>query len=451
MDLAFGRTARLSGRVRAPGSKSYTHRMLAAASLAGETLVENPSRSEANMAMAEGCRRLGARVEGAGGLRVSGTRGRPRLRAPVIDVGNSGTALRILVGLASLADGRVAVTGDASLRARPTGPLIGALNALGADVRGAGAGGCAPVEVNARGLRGGSVEIDASASSQFVSSLLLAAPLAREGVEVRLRGEPVSAPYIGMTADVLGRFGVRVAAGAGGRSYSVAPGQELSSGGSCRVPGDYSQAAFPLAAGCLVDSDVEVHGLEADGQGDSRIVGILRGMGADVRLAGGAASVRGPARLQGGEWDLRDTPDLFPVLAVLGMYAEGSTRLHNMPNIRAKETDRIAVMGRELRRCGARVEEGPDEMTVHGLDVPPGPRELDASGAHGVADHRAAMALSLVGLRSGPAVVRGAGRIAVSYPGYADDMRSLGARVADAPAAGQAAGPRRRGRPAGRA
>lgn len=429
----MGRSGGLRGRISAPGSKSHTHRALAAAALAGETLVRNPSRSEACMATAEACRRLGAEVsEAPGGLLVRGCRGRPRLRAGTIDVGNSGTALRLAVGLASLAEGRVTITGDPSLRSRPVGPLAAALNSLGADVRCAD-GGVAPVEVRARGLAGGRAEVDASASSQYVSSLLMAAPLAGGDVEIALRGEPVSAPYIGMTVGVLGAFGVSVAGGGG--SYRVRAGQVPDSGGSYGVPGDHSQAAFPLAACCLAGGEVEVAGLPGGADGDGRIAEILRGMGGDVELSGGRATARGPARLRGGEWGLRGTPDLFPVLAVLGMYAEGRTRLHDMPNIREKESDRISVMARELSACGARVEEGPDEMTVWHAGEPRPGRALDARGAHGVTDHRVAMALSLVGLRSGPAVVRDAGRIAVSYPGYAADMRSLGAPMDELPGA----------------
>ena len=448
----MGGAKRLSGRVDAPGSKSYTHRAVAAASLYGtETLIENPSNSEANAAMVGACRAMGARAAWEGGgprpaLRVTGFgAGGPDAAGAEVSVGNSGTALRIAVAMAAASRGSATITGDASLRNRPTGQLVRALNDLGADVRGErrpGASGAteeyAPVRAGPGGLRGGRADMPNPKSSQYVTALLMVGSLAESDVEVRTGGPTVSGPYVDVTIDVLGRFGIRAARSGG--VYAVRCGQEPRPPARYAVPGDYSQAAFLMAAACLAESDVTVGGLDpGDAQGDRRVVEVLRRMGADARHTGGGAAVRvtGPSDLEGVDEDLADAPDLLPVLAVLGAHARGSTRLHGVPQIREKETDRIAVMERELGRHGIRTESGPDEMTVHGggAGALGGPHDFSAVGDRGVSDHRIAMALSLFGIAGRGAVVRDAGCVAISYPDYFDHLRLLGAEVGPAPGA----------------
>ena len=456
----------LRGTVTAPGSKSYTHRALAAAALyGGDVVIENASDSDACAAMAAACSRFGARVDRAGGgaagaagagglvLRVRGLGGRPP--APCrADVGNSGTALRIAVAMAALSLGTATVTGDASLRSRPTGALVGALRALGgaadgvqrADARGRPEV-YAPITAGG-GLAGGAAEVVAGESSQHVSALLIVANSAAADTEITIRGPLASRPYVEMTVEVLAAFGIAVDADLAAGRLFVRHGQRPAPPARYAVPGDYSQAAFFLAAACLTDSDVTVRGLDpGDRQGDKAVVGLLRRMGAEIcEGPGGDLRVRGPFRLEGIDADLSATPDLFPVMAVVGAHAEGPTRLHNMPQIRTKETDRIAVVERELGRHGIPTESGPDEMTVHGgRRRPPaaaaaaaaargggaGSPEYDfgADGGMGVSDHRVAMALSLAGLAGRGAVIRDAGSVSISYPSYFGELRRLGAVV----------------------
>lgn len=434
----------LRGIVTAPGSKSYTHRALAAATLyGGDVEIANASDSDANRAMAGACRALGARVDaGARSFRVRGLGARPPSASCTVSVGNSGTALRIVAAMAALSSGRVTVTGDASLRTRPTGALVGALRSLGAaadGVRRDDARGrpevYAPITAGG-GIAGGTVSVEAGESSQHVSALLIAAGLASADTTVEVRGPLVSRPYVEMTVEALGAFGIAVDADYAACTFLVESGQRPSPPAVYKVPGDYSQAAFFLAAACLAESDVTVRGLDpGDRQGDRAVVGLLRRMGAAVEERSGGAElrVRGPFALEGIEADLSATPDLFPVMAVLGAHASGSTRLHGMPQIRTKETDRIAVIERELGRHGVRTESGRDEMTVHGRPpVAGGPRyDFSADGGRGVSDHRVAMALSLAGLASGAsgAAIRDAGSVSISYPSYFDELRRLGAGV----------------------
>lgn len=438
MDALIHKATRLAGKVTAPGSKSYTHRAVAAASLYGDdTLIRNPSFSDANMALIDACTQLGASITRDGrNLRVSRAGGVPDTESP-INLGNSGTALRIAISLASLARGRLIITGDDSLQNRPTKHLLDALRTLGVDLTGVPrmSNGrieeFAPVVINATGrVKGGLAEISCKESSQYLTSLLLIGSSAQDGVEIKVTDMLVSKPYVRMTLDVLRNFGLDIHASDDLMTYRIRPQQARRRSGTHDIPGDYSQAAFPLAAACLVDSDVRIAGLDPDDeQGDKIVVDTLRRMGAVIDSDESGLAVRGPFDLRGVEVDLIDAPDLFPVLSVLGVYAKGSTRLYNMPQIRSKETDRIAVMERELTKYGVRVESEHDEMTVYRTDLPQRDYVFSAKGDQGVTDHRIAMALSLVGIRSGCALIREAHKIAISYPDYLDDMASIGVDI----------------------
>ncbi len=439
MDILIKKSTSLAGTVIAPGSKSYTHRVIAAASLyGGEMLIQNPSNSDANAAMLHACRQLGASMtQEKDGIRVGRIRGRPDADRP-IDLGNSGTALRMVISLACLAEGKLAITGDPSLQNRPTRPLLDALRSMGADITGIPRetrdgefDEYAPIIVNARGgLDGGRVEISCKESSQYLSSLLLASGLASRDVEIHVTDMVASRPYVEMTMEVLDNFGIRVRRSDDYMRYTIKANQAHKGPDTYRIPGDYSQAAFFMAAACLVDSDVRIGGLDPhDRQGDKVIVDILQEMGAEIGEDSGYILVRGPFKLRGIEADLVDAPDLFPVLSVLGIYASGKTRLYNMPQIRSKETDRISVIEREFARYGIRTESGRDEMTVYSTDLPEGKYVFSARGRQGVTDHRVAMALSLIGIRTGSAVIEEADKISVSYPDYTRDMNGIGASM----------------------
>lgn len=438
MDALVKKSTRLSGEVIIPGSKSYTHRVIAAAALYGSsTLIKNPSNSDANAAMIDVCRKLGASVEWTDdkkNLQVKGFKGKPTA-AQEISVGNSGTALRIAVALASLAEGKVTFTGDASLCNRPTKRLIDALNSLGAHVHGMSRPDdrgvmeeYAPITIGPSMLNGGAITISGEQSSQYLTSLLLVSNFAKNDVEINITGKLASKPYIEMTLEVLDEFGLKIDKSDDYRHFYIKNRQNYDKPSSYSIPGDYSQAAFFLAAGCLVDSDITVKGLNPDDkQGDKQIISILNEMGAKIEQStDGEAHVRGPFDLEGIEVDLLDAPDLFPVLSVLGVYAQGKMRLHNMPQIRSKETDRIAVIEREFRRHGIRTESDWDEMTVYHNNMPEKAYDLSAKGNRGVSDHRVAMALSLIGIRSGCAIIREANSVRISYPDYFEHLHQIG-------------------------
>ncbi|MEA3366096.1 MAG: 3-phosphoshikimate 1-carboxyvinyltransferase, partial [Candidatus Hydrogenedentes bacterium] len=353
---------------------------------------------------------------------IQGVGGELRTPENVIDVANSGTTLRIAMGSAALLRGGLAVlTGDAQIRKRPGGPLAQALTDLGAHVRSTRDNGCAPFVVEGR-LHGGKTTVEA-VTSQYLSSLLMAAPLADGDTEI---GVPIlnEIPYVLMTLEWLERQGITVEHD-DLRSFRV-PGGQRYKPFDRRIPGDFSSGTFFLSAGALEGNDILSGGLDInDVQGDKAVLDYLRAMGAEVLEEKDGIRVRAK-NLKGTELDLNDTPDALPMMAVLGCFAEGSTRLVNAPQARMKETDRIAVMRQELTKLGAQVEELADGLVVH-------QSTLHGGDVDGHDDHRVVMALAVCATQiSEPVRIRGYEAADITYPRFVEDLTRLGgaARIA---------------------
>ena len=425
MALLKIKPSKLTGEVKAPPSKSYTHRAFMVALLArGESKVINPLLSFDTEATIEAVQTLGAEVSQEGDVwRVLGTAGELKPRANIIDARNSGTTIRLMSGVAALSPKLVRLTGDESVRARPMGPLIEALAKLGAKARCEGPQGRPPVVVGG-GLRGGEVEITGAISSQFISALLLASPYAKENVEITVTEELRSKPYIEITLELLDATGARIKRSRDLMEFKI-PGGQVFKAIDFEVPGDFSSASFVLAAAALAGGTVRVSNLDIkSAQGDKRIIELLREFGADARVRGKAVEVSGGEELSGIEADCSNNPDLVPALAVLGSVAEGRTRLLNIPHLRLKETDRIRALASELRKLGAEVEERPDELRVRGVE------QLKGAKLTSYGDHRMAMALAVTGLVArGETIIDGAESISVSYPSFVEDIRKLGGEV----------------------
>lgn len=415
--------SKLDGDVTAPPSKSYTHRAFAAGLLAkGESKIAEPLLSLDTQATIDAIKILGAQViQHNNSWHVSGTVGKLSPSSNLIDVKNSGTTLRIMTAIASLSPRSIGLTGDESIRARPMGPLIDALVKLGARARCEGPHGRPPVVVGG-GLKGGEVEISGAISSQFISALLLACPYSKEDVELHVT-ELRSKPYTEMTLEVLGLAGADIKHSSDLMEFTI-PGKQIFRPLEFEVPGDFSSAAFVLGAGAIAGSNVRVKNLDVRGvQGDKRIVDLLQEFGAEVKAKGKDVEVSS-SDLMGIEADCGDNPDLVPVLAVLGAVAEGTTKLLNIPHLRHKETDRLRALATELRKLGARIEELPDELRIHGV------KQLKGTRLNSYGDHRMTMALAVAGLVArGGTIVDGAENIPVSYPNFVDDMKKLGAKV----------------------
>jgi len=420
-------TSSLAGSVTIPGSKSHTIRGLMLGALAeGVSTLVRPLRSSDTESCAAVCRALGAQVEADSdeAWTVRGTAGRPTAARAPVDVGNSGTTLFLALTAAALADGQTEFTGDEQTRRRSAGPLLQALRRLGATAHSRAGNGCAPLVVGG-GLRGGRIAIECP-TSQYLSSLLIGCPLARGEtiIEVPLLNER---PYVAMTLGWLDALGAQYEANADYSRFKL-PGGQRYGAFERAIPGDFSSATFFLVAAAVTGSRLFLRGLDMrDTQGDKAVVDMLEAMGCEVQVEADGIRIQGAAPLRGGTFDLNATPDALPAMAVAGCLAQGETRLLNVPQARAKETDRLAVMACELRKMGARVEELPDGLVLKGSRLRGA--ELDGHG-----DHRVVMALAVAGLAAeGTTTVNTAEAAAITLPTFAALMQSAGARLTELP------------------
>lgn len=457
------RKSRLQGTVVIPGSKSHTIRAVAIASLAaGQSLIRNPLSSSDTQAVVACYRALGAAIDTSDAKlwKVTGTGGEITTGAEVIDVGNSGTTLRIAMGSAALAQaGRTTTfTGDEQIQTRPIGPLMDALSELGAKCTSLKNNGKVPVEIAGK-LTGGRTTV-AATTSQYLSSLLLCAPLASKDIEidVTLLNEP---GYVQMTLDWLDKqhieyeitdshgfatdFTDLICGNRRKESELICvfkiKGNQSYKAFDVTIPADFSSATFFLCAAAMSAEEVTLLGLDfADSQPDKAVVDYLKAMGADISIGPNlsddtslttvksqdSVTVKA-ATLKGAELDMNKTPDALPAMAVTAAFAEGSTKLLNVPQARSKETDRIKCMADELKKMDVDIEELPDGLIIGGSR--PKPAEL-----HGWADHRIVMALSLAGLNlDGRTSIDTAEAISVTFPDYVELMKGIGAdmNVAD--------------------
>ncbi|MFB0556226.1 MAG: 3-phosphoshikimate 1-carboxyvinyltransferase [Phycisphaerae bacterium] len=437
------RKSRLKGTVLIPGSKSHTIRAVAIASLAaGESLVHNPLDSSDTQAAVACYRALGAAIDTSDPKlwKVTGTGGEITTPSEVVEVGNSGTTLRIAMGSAALAQaGRTTTfTGDEQIQTRPVGPLMDALSELGAKCKSLKNNGKVPVEITGK-LTGGRTAI-AATTSQYLSSLLLCSPLVSKDtqIDVTLLNEP---GYVQMTLDWLDKQQIEYEITdlhglatdftdliCGNRRKEPElicvfkiKGNQSYKPFDATIPADFSSATFFLCAAAMSADDVILLGLDfADSQPDKTVVDYLKAMGADINIGPNSVTVKA-APLKGTELDMNKTPDALPAIAVTAAFAEGSTKLLNVPQARSKETDRIKCMAEEMKKMDVDVEELPDGLIIVGGR--PNPAEL-----HGRADHRIVMALSLAGLNlDGQCTVDTAEAICVTFPDYVELMKGIGA------------------------
>ncbi|RLI85500.1 MAG: 3-phosphoshikimate 1-carboxyvinyltransferase [Candidatus Altiarchaeales archaeon] len=411
----------LRGTVTAPPSKSYTHRAIIIGSLAkGGSIIQNPLISDDTMASVEACRKIGAEIkifDKNKKIQITGISGKLKTPKEVIDVRNSGTTLRIMTSIGGLCRGKVILTGDESIRRRPMQPLLDALEQLG--VRTTSVDGKPPVTVQGP-LKGGDCRIRGDISSQFISGLLISAPLATNDTKIEIITELKSKPYIDLTLDVIKKFDGRIEVK---NNNFYVNGNQTYKGGIYRIEGDYSSAAFILAAAALTESEVTIKNLLRDSkQGDRRIIEILKNMGVDLKTKENELIIKGDGKLSGIEIDLSQNPDLVPIVSVLGSFAKGKTIIKNVEHLRYKECDRLKAMSNELEKMGARIKEGRDYLWIKGI------KSLKGARVHGWNDHRVVMALAIAGLRAeGETNIDTAESISVSFPEFVDCLRQLGA------------------------
>jgi len=436
----------LKGTVAIPASKSHTIRAVAIGSLAaGESSIRNPLSSADTQAAVACYRALGAQIDTSDPKlwKVNGTAGQITVPQEIIDVGNSGTTLRIAMGSAALAPPGQAIvfTGDEQIQTRPVGPLMDSLADLGAKCKSLNNNDKVPIEITGK-LTGGQTTIAAS-TSQYLSSLLLCTPLGAKDseIDVTLLNEP---GYVQMTLDWLDKQKI---------DYENQKFQKFKIKGNQNykafdetICADFSSATFFLCAAALVADEVTLLGLDlSDSQPDKAVVDYLKAMGADITIEQSRVGLAPPfttsvtvksAPLKGLEIDMNQTPDALPAMAVTAAFAEGVTRLVNVPQARSKETDRIKCMAEELKKMAVDVEELPDGLIIHGSCEPRlkggakylAHRFTGGLVLNGRSDHRIVMALSLAGLAiDGQCSVDTAEAIDVTFPDYVKLMKQLGA------------------------
>ena len=418
MNCKVGKS-RLTGTISCPPNKSYTHRAIFLASLAGgRSTLRNVLLSRDTLATINACRILGAKITADGAtLTVEGT-GNVVPVSQEIDASNSGTTIRIAAAISSLSDSTITLTGDASLKKRPMMPLLDALTRLGA--RCTSTNGNPPITITGI-IPGGTTTISGSVSSQFISALLIAGPRTENGITLEIEGEMVSKPYLDATIATMKKFGASVTMIEPYKKYTI-PRQEYRPA-DFTVPADFSRMALLLSAAVLVGERMEILAPTGDlPQGDREMISHLEKMGVKVST-GETVRVEAPQRLEGGKFDLSNTPDLLPPVAILALKSAGPIEICNVKHARFKETDRIAVLARELAKIGVRVTEREDGLILWPPESTTG-ADLDSAD-----DHRLFMALCIAGMFVGECTVTDPESVDVSYPAFISDMRKIGADI----------------------
>ena len=412
------RKSSLYGDIRIPPSKSHTIRGVIFGLLAdGISELRNPLHALDTLSCVACCRLLGARIEMGKSWRIGGVAGDITIPKKPLHVGNSGTTLGNLMAVSSLGKAPITLDGDSSIRSRPFLQLLNALSSLGAECSSINDTGKCPITVKGP-LRGGTAVVD-GITSIYVTPLLVACPLAEMPTTVKVMPPINERSYIKMTMDWLNFVGCTYKT----HDYSkiwISGGQRYEEF-ERTIPGDASSAAFPLCAAVITSSEVIIRGIDFnDPQGDKAIVAYLKKMGADIKVEDGSVVVH-PSILKGTTIDLADTPDLLPVLCVVGCAAEGTTILQNIEVTRMKETDRIKVMTEELSKMGGNLRVKGEELHIRSSN-------LKGANVSGYGDHRVVMALAVGGMiAEGETVLDTAESIDVTYPGFVKSMQELGA------------------------
>ncbi len=415
-----------SGMVKLPGSKSISNRVLLLSALAaGTTEIRELLDSDDTQVMLESLSRLGVkwhRHAGTDNYRVEGIGGVFPVKQAELFLGNAGTAFRSLTATCALSGGDYVLKGVARMHERPIGDLVDALRQLGARIDYLGNEGFPPLHIHpAQAGDSPEVAVRGNVSSQFLTGLLMAAPLLGRSVTIKVEGELISKPYIKITLGLMAKFGIKVEQ-QGWERFTV-PATTYQSPGEIEVEGDASSASYFLAAGALGHGPVRVQGVGRNAlQGDVQFAAALARMGAEIGMGPNWIEAQLPCseRIRAIDMDLNHIPDAAMTLAVLALFADGPSTLRNIGSWRVKETDRIAAMATELRKFGAEVEEGADFLKI----TPP--RQPNANVAVDTYDdHRMAMCFSLVTLGGVPVRINDPKCVNKTFPGYFDALATI--------------------------
>ena len=412
--------SKVSGHITCPANKSYSHRAIFLASLAGNnSKIDNVLFSADTIATIEACRNFGAEIEETNSSIIVRKSIKIDKIVPEIDAKNSGTTIRIASGIASIFTKEITLTGDASLQKRPMQPLLDALESIGAKC--SSTNGMPPIKITGR-ISGGNVSIPGNFSSQFISALLICAPLTEKGINLTIDGNLVSKPYLDATIATMRNFGVTVQTLIPYKKYSIVP--QVYKPSAFTVPMDFSSLALLLSASVLNGENFVIHGKMGNlPQGDEVFIDILEQLGVKVSIKEDQITIQSPEKLNGGRFDLSNSPDLLPPLAILPLKTTNPIEIVNVKHARLKETDRISILARELIKIGIRVQEKEDGLILES------PKELRGALLNSENDHRLFMAFCISGMYIGNCVVTDHESVAVSYPDFINEMNKLGAKI----------------------
>ncbi len=412
--------SKISGQIVCPANKSYTHRAIFLASLAGNnSKVENILCSADTAATIEACKKFGAEME----IENSSIIVRNPIKfdkiVPEINTENSGTTIRIASGIASLFAEEITLTGDSSLQKRPMQPLLDALSSIGA--RCSSTDGKPPIKIKGK-ISGGDVKIPGNFSSQFISALLISAPLTEKGINLTIEGNLVSKPYLDATIATMRKFGVSVQTLIPYKRYNITP--QIYKETTFTVPIDFSSLALILSSTVLNGDEITIKGNIGNlPQGDEVFIDILEQLGVTIIINEEEIKIKSPEKLSGGKFDLSNSPDLLPPLAILALKSSIPIEIVNVKHARLKETDRIAIIARELVKVGIKIEEKDDGLILEPSD------NLKGAILNSENDHRLFMSFCIAGMYIGNCTVSDPESVNVSFPNFIEEMNRLGGKI----------------------
>ena len=412
--------SQLNGEIVCPSSKSYTHRAVFLAALSdGKSIVKEALYSADTRATIDACKTFGVDVHESGDIISIDNSINLEGEGGIIDVVNSGTTIRIATAIAAISPNKTILSGDSSIKKRPMRPLLDSLESLGAKC--ISDDGKPPITVSGT-IKGGEVEIIGDVSSQFISALLIIAPRLQNGLELNIEGNIVSKPYIDSTIASMEKFGVEVETIEKYKKYKIE--HQTYKPTEFSIPSDFSNLALLLSATVLVGNDVSIKISMGDlPQGDELFIDILEKMGVIVTLQNNIISLKTPAKLDGGKFDLGNTPDLLPPLAILILKSQNPIWIYNVAHARFKETDRIKIIAREIKKIGVRVEEKDDGIILYP------PENITSAQLDSENDHRLFMAFCICGMYIGGCEVTNPESVEVSYPNFISDLSKIGGNI----------------------
>jgi len=410
----------IDGDIECPANKSYTHRAIFLASLAiDKSIIKNILRSGDTNATINACKNFGVEIKDVGDDITVTSASVLKLQSNTIDAANSGTTIRIATAISALANDKIVLTGDSSLKKRPMQPLLDALESLGAKC--SSSNGNPPISVSGE-IKGGEVKIPGNISSQFISALMITAPKLENGLILNIQGKLVSKPYIDATIAMMKKFGVEVETKTPYKKYII-PEQNYKAT-TLTIPSDFSSLALLLSAAVLLGEDLTIQvSTGSMPQADEAIIDILEIMGVVITLDKNVIKIKSPEKLDGGKFDLGNSPDLIPAIAILALKTSKPIEIFNVEHARYKETDRIAIIARELTKLGIKVEEKKDGLILNNSN------SLTGADLNSENDHRLFMAFCIAGMYVGNCTISDPESVKISYPNFISEMKRIGCKI----------------------